>query len=48
LRKKISREFEQLYGGKLSLDAIIENVHGKGYRINPAVRVVAAAELANC
>jgi hypothetical protein len=48
VREKINGEFEELYGTKLSLDAVIENVHGKGYRINPAVRVVAAAELANC
>jgi hypothetical protein len=46
LRRKISREFMQLYNIELSLDAVIENVHGKGYRINPAVRVVAPAALA--
>jgi 7-cyano-7-deazaguanine synthase in queuosine biosynthesis len=46
LRRRISGEFEALYDMELSLDTVIENVHGKGYRINPAVRVVAPAELA--
>jgi hypothetical protein len=41
LRDRINREFSQLYGGGLDLDAIIQNVHGKGYRLNPTVYVVA-------
>jgi 7-cyano-7-deazaguanine synthase in queuosine biosynthesis len=40
IRKKISREYRSLYGSELGLDVIIENVLGKGYRLNPAVRVV--------
>jgi hypothetical protein len=47
LRERINREFEQLYGTKLSPTSVIENVGRNGYRINPAVRVVAAAELAS-
>ena len=40
IREKISREYQSLYGSELGLDAIIETVQGKGYRLNPAVRVV--------
>jgi hypothetical protein len=47
LRRKISREYKELYGVALSLDALIENVHGKGYRLNPSVRVVAPDALKN-
>jgi DNA-binding response OmpR family regulator len=47
LRRKISKEYKQLYGVALSLNALIENVHGKGYRLNPSVRVVAPDALKN-
>ena len=40
IREKISREYQILYGSELGLDAIIETVQGKGYRLNPAVRIV--------
>ena len=46
LRRRIMDEFNVLYGVELDLDGVIENVHGKGYRINPSVRVVAPGELA--
>jgi hypothetical protein len=46
LRSRIRDEFKMLYDVELDLDAVIENVHGRGYRINPSVRVVAAGELA--
>ena len=37
IRKNLSNEFERRYGLMLSENALIENVHGVGYRINPAV-----------
>ena len=40
VRKKIGDEYQQLYGGQLGLDAVIEKVQGRGYRLNPHVRVV--------
>lgn len=40
MRKKLSAEFERKYGLTLSKDAVVENVHGKGYRINPNVRIL--------
>jgi hypothetical protein len=46
LRSRIRDEFKALYGVELDLDGVIENVHGKGYRLNPSVRVVAPGELA--
>jgi hypothetical protein len=45
LREKINREFQKLYGHDLEPDAVIENVKGKGYRLNPKVRVVAPDQL---
>src|SRR5262245_36319189 len=45
LRRKISREYEQLFGARPDPDLIIENVQGKGYRLNPAVRLVAPDRL---
>jgi 7-cyano-7-deazaguanine synthase in queuosine biosynthesis len=45
LRKKIDGEYHELYGSRLDADAIIQNVQGKGYRLNPEVRVVAPDQL---
>jgi hypothetical protein len=45
MRKKISGEFQELYGSPLGLDALIENVRGEGYRLNPAVRIVTPDQL---
>jgi 7-cyano-7-deazaguanine synthase in queuosine biosynthesis len=45
LRKQIDQEHQGLYGGTLGQDAVIENVWGKGYRINPSVRIVSPREL---
>jgi len=45
VRKKISAEYQQLYGSPLGLDAVIENVQGRGYRLNPHVRVVTPDQL---
>jgi hypothetical protein len=41
----MNTEFEELYGSRLGFDAVIENLRGKGYRLNPAVRVVAPDQL---
>lgn len=45
VRHKIRREYRELYGMELGADAVIENVPRQGYRLNPAVRVVAPAQL---
>jgi hypothetical protein len=45
LRLKFSRQFEKRFGYTLREDAIIENAHGKGYRLNPKVRVVDPSEI---
>ena len=45
VRKKINDEYQQLYGSQLGLDAVIEKVQGKGYRLNPLVRVVTPDQL---
>jgi len=45
VRKKIGDEYRQLYGGQLGLDAVIEKVQGRGYRLNPHVRVVTPDQL---
>jgi hypothetical protein len=45
LRKKLSKEHQELYGSSLSQDAVIESVQGKGYRINPAVRIVSPDQI---
>ncbi len=46
LRGRLTREFAALYPPGLPQDAVIENVHGKGYRLNPNVRIVDQNELA--
>ena len=45
VRKKIGDEYQQLYGGQLGMDAVIEKVQGRGYRLNPHVRVVTPDQL---
>jgi Queuosine biosynthesis protein QueC len=45
LREKIDQEHQELYGSTLGQDAVIENVWGKGYRINPSVRIVSPSQL---
>ena len=46
VRRHFSQGLAQLYNDRVDNDAVIENVHGKGYRLNPrTVRVVAAQEL---
>jgi len=45
LRKKINGEYQELYGSWPDSNAIIENIPGKGYRLNPTVRVVAADQI---
>ena len=45
IRKNLSNEFERRYGLMLSENALIENVHGVGYRINPEVGLVAPLEI---
>ena len=44
LRAKISLEYQELYNTLLAPDAVIENVRGKGYRINPSVRIVSTRQ----
>ena len=44
LRELISEDLAALYG-TLDLNAVIQNVPRKGYRLNPYVRVVSASEL---
>ena len=47
VRKHFSEGVAKLYNEKIDNDAVIENVHGKGYRLNPrSVRIVAAGEIA--
>jgi hypothetical protein len=41
----INKEYQQLYGSTLDANAIIENVRGKGYRLNSSVLVVAPDQL---
>lgn len=45
LRMKVSKEYHELYGGTPDQNAVVESVHGKGYRINPLVRIVAPSQL---
>ena len=45
LRAKISEDYQELYRIPLAPDAVIENVRGRGYRINPSVRIVSASQL---
>lgn len=46
IRKKIKTEYQDLHQETLSLDHILENSHGKGYRINPSnVHVVDPSEI---
>ena len=46
VRRHFSQGVAQLYNEKIDNDAVIENVHGKGYRLNPRrVRVVARGEM---
>jgi hypothetical protein len=45
LREKINGGYRELYGSLLDLNAVIENVQGKGYRLNPLVRVVTLDQL---
>jgi len=45
IRKKVHTGYQGKYGLPLSQDAFIENVHGRGYRINPSVRVLAPSEI---
>jgi hypothetical protein len=45
LRRDLSEEFERRYGLTLPENALIENVYGVGYRINPEARVVAPSEI---
>ena len=45
IRKKVHTGYQGNFGLPLSQDAFIENVHGRGYRINPAVRVLAPSEI---
>jgi len=45
VRKRVHAGYQEKYGLPLSQDAFIENVHGRGYRINPSVRVLAPSEI---
>jgi hypothetical protein len=45
IREKLSKENQELYGSSLSQDAVIESVQGKGYRLNPALRIVAPDQI---
>jgi 7-cyano-7-deazaguanine synthase in queuosine biosynthesis len=45
LRKKLKREHREIYGSAMGDDAVIENVRGRGYRINPSVRIVSPSQL---
>ena len=45
IRKKVHTGYQGKFGLPLSQDAFIENVHGRGYRINPSVRVLAPSEI---
>ena len=45
IRKKVQSGYLGKFGLPLSQDALIENVHGKGYRINPSVRLLAPSEI---
>jgi hypothetical protein len=44
LRRKISGEYQELYG-TLDQHAVVESVRGKGYRINPSVRIVSSSQI---
>ena len=46
IRMDLREGFVLLYGTEPDKNAVIENVRGKGYRINPKVRVVAPDEIA--
>jgi DNA-binding response OmpR family regulator len=45
LRRKIDREHLELYGSALGLEAVIETVQGKGYRLNPSIRIVSPSQI---
>jgi 7-cyano-7-deazaguanine synthase in queuosine biosynthesis len=45
IRKEIAEGFEALEGYRPDDAAVIENVHGSGYRLNPAVVIVSPLEL---
>jgi hypothetical protein len=45
IRKKVFEEFQTRYGLPLSEGALIENAPWKGYRLNPAVRVLDPSEM---
>jgi DNA-binding response OmpR family regulator len=47
IRKKIKTEYQKLHQEVLDLDHIVQNVHGKGYRLNPLnVHIVDPSEMA--
>ena len=47
VRKKIQKDYRELHQETLSLDHILENIHGKGYRLNPLnVQIVDPSEIA--
>ena len=45
LRHKIDREHLELYGSAPGLEVVIETVKGKGYRLNPSIRIVAPGQI---
>jgi DNA-binding response OmpR family regulator len=45
IRKEIAEGFEALEGYRPDDAAVIENVHGSGYRLNPVVVIVSPSEL---
>ena len=45
LRHKIDREHLELYGSAPGLEAVIETVQGKGYRLNPSIRIVSPGQI---
>ena len=45
LRHKIDREHLELYGSAPGLEAVIETVKGKGYRLNPSIRIVSPSQI---
>lgn len=47
IKKEVGDGFEALEGYRPDDAAVIENIHGSGYRLNPAVVIVSSAEFAN-
>jgi DNA-binding winged helix-turn-helix (wHTH) protein len=45
VRKRLAESFEREAGLSISANALIENIPWKGYRLNPAVLILATEEI---